>query len=107
MRLLTLMCLLLAFIASLSSADYASAHAECGTSCANENGGSGSCDFDMCRLCCELDGAPEYFETMCLANNDEFPVEGGGHCVQVPNACDVTFCDTSTLVQSATLLVFW
>lgn len=104
MRLLTLMCLLLAFMAGLASADYASVHAECGTTCANEFNGSGNCDFDMCRLCCDLEGAPEYFEEMCTANNGDFPVEGGGHCAETPNACEVTFCASLQLTLGAALL---
>lgn len=41
--------------------DYHSVHMDCGSECSP----SGSCDFDICRLCCEQRICPNYFETLC------------------------------------------
>lgn len=89
----------------VENCDYYAVHLECGSECAP----SGTCDFDICRLCCEQLHCPSYFASLCEANGDSYLYDGGGHCEAegygVLDACRAEqACRSASLVASLALL---
>lgn len=107
MRSILLACLLLLGLALAHGQSYEEVHQECGRTCANEHGGSGTCEFDTCRLCCEKTDIPSHYEELCAESSGEYFVDGGGHCEESPNACDEDVCAGIQLLVRGSMLAFY